>query len=267
MTWPPRLPCASGHRELVVQSVSCTATRRRDRPLARHVCRQSGLREGPPPPVGYASMLDHSSTAKQRLWLTCLGFEVAPDATASQAEILFDNSRESKQYSQAMHPRQLEMAAAVGVNITNLQSCGELAEKLYGLLLLRAWVYSVWRDRIESDVPTYAQLGIFDTLALETARELEAAGYSESIRIFSTTGMRHGDSSIGWTQRQEGVTCTRSWSADCLRRWLDPSERGRGMGTRPRTSDESERANTGHRADGNRSRRLRGSRACGATST
>src|SRR5262245_49613819 len=88
------------------------------------------------------------STAKQRLWLSCLGYNVLATADSLKVQSLFDQARECGIYKQPPNSSQVQLAMHLGVNIEGDATAYDVAGKLYNVPLLRAWVYSVWRTKV-----------------------------------------------------------------------------------------------------------------------
>ena len=95
-----------------------------------------------------------SSTAKQRLWLGCLGYD-SDSVDSIQAQALFDSARTSGLYGQPANANQNRLAKALGIDISGERSCYDAAGKLYHVLLLRAWAYSVFRNLTGSKATTH----------------------------------------------------------------------------------------------------------------
>jgi hypothetical protein len=133
------------------------------------------------------------STAKQRLWLTCLGFDVSPSAGSYEARDMFERAKSSGRYGDDPRGRQFDLASALGVSIDGAKTCSDAAAKLYHVLLLRAWVYSVWRSVSGETATAHDQLRLPAATALALAREMEAAGLFEQVEPFATTDGREAD--------------------------------------------------------------------------
>lgn len=135
----------------------------------------------------------YPSTAKQRLWLTCLGYDV-PDTTAGEeAREMFENAKTSGGYQEPATDKQVRLGSSLGVPISPGDRCHDVAGRLYHLLLLRAWVYSVCRTRIGSKAGRYSELGFSDGPVVAIARDMLIAGMFEQIEDFATTDGRESD--------------------------------------------------------------------------
>lgn len=133
------------------------------------------------------------STAKQRLWLECLGYHVPSTADSSEVQSFFDDASASHRYDGPPTKRQRELAAAIAVNIENDPNCREVAGRLYQVLLLNAWVYSVWRALTGEKAGTYHELLLPVVEALKVAREMNSAGMFAHVESFATTDGREAD--------------------------------------------------------------------------
>jgi hypothetical protein len=135
----------------------------------------------------------YTSTAKQRLWLSCLGYCVSTAADDEEVRALFDDARASGRYQQPANHEQLRLSSLLGVRIGHEDACGDAAGKLYQVLLCRAWVFSVWRVLSGTSATNYAQTGLSDTSALAIAREMAVMDLASQLEKFATTDAREGD--------------------------------------------------------------------------
>ena len=133
------------------------------------------------------------STAKQRLWLTCLGYDVPDSTTSDEARAIFEEAPSSGRYQEAMTGSQAILARSLGIVVGTNEGCHEVAGKLYHLLLLRAWVYSVCRFRLGLNAGAYSALGLPDESVVKVARQMLDAGMFEQIQKYSTTDGRESD--------------------------------------------------------------------------
>lgn len=134
-----------------------------------------------------------TSTAKQRLWLSCLGYNVPETADSEQVRSLFEDASANRRYQEPPNRVQLRLASEIGISIEDQKKCRDAAGKLYHILLLRAWVYSVWRSLSGSDAARYRDSGLPMATATEIARKMDSAGLFDEVNQFSTTDSRDGD--------------------------------------------------------------------------
>lgn len=134
--------------------------------------------------------MSYTSTAKQRLWLACVGYDVPEDATGPSLRPYFDSRTHFKDPpNQVQH----ELAALLGVDIAGAATQYEAAGPLYQVLLLRAWVYSVWRAESGEQVARHQDSILNGKAALAIAQEMRAAGLFEGVDQIATTDAREGD--------------------------------------------------------------------------
>jgi hypothetical protein len=134
-----------------------------------------------------------TSTAKQRLWLTCLGYQVPSNADSENVRSIFDHASTSGRYQQPPNALQRELAREIGVDISGEQKCNDAAGKIYHVFLLRAWTYSVWRSLSESAATSHEQTGLPEASATAIARGMNDAGLFDEVDKFATTDSRNGD--------------------------------------------------------------------------
>jgi hypothetical protein len=135
----------------------------------------------------------YPSTAKQRLWLTCLGYDVPDTTTGDEARELFEDARNSGRYQEPATESQVRLARDLGLSLMPGEGWHDVAGRLYRLLLLRAWVYSVCRARLGSNAGLYSDLGLSDGSVVAVARQMLDAGMFEQVEKFSTTDGRESD--------------------------------------------------------------------------
>lgn len=117
-------------------------------------------------------MLD--ATAKQLLWLRCLGLAVPDDASAEEVSARLDRAKEVKIHSRAPNDLQLRLAMEHLWPIQDGQSRGTVAGQLYRLLKALACVYSVCRSETESDAWSYRKIAVPRRTALDVAYQVLA---------------------------------------------------------------------------------------------
>ena len=137
--------------------------------------------------------MGYRSTAKQRLWLTCLGYDVPATADGNEASDMFQDASSSGRYQEPPTPRQKRVAGRLGINIEDMTTCYDAAGALYQVFLLQAWVFSVWRSISGHNASSHAELEFSVELALIVAREMYAAGMLSLIEQYATTDGREGD--------------------------------------------------------------------------
>ena len=106
---------------------------------------------------------------------------------------MFDHARATAVYQQPFNVNQQQLCVEYGIPLQQGETCYEVAGRIYNVLLLRAWVYSVFRDWTASTARRYSQLPLDPILALNIAHELNSNGMHESIEQYSTTGGRESD--------------------------------------------------------------------------
>jgi hypothetical protein len=148
----------------------------------------------------------YPSTAKQRLWLTYLGYDVPATADTDDIRALLEDAKNSGRYQSSVTGRQIQLAQYLGIPFVDNGSCHEIAGLLYELLLLRAWVYSVWRVRLGSNCGQYDGLGLPDVVAVTIAREMNRAGLLERVKSYSTTDGRESD--VFYRMSKSAQTCS-----------------------------------------------------------
>jgi hypothetical protein len=85
------------------------------------------------------------------------------------------------------------LATKLGVEIGDAETRFEASERINRVLLLRAWVYSVWRSVTGVDASRYCHTGLPDATAISIAQEMAAAGAFEQVDSLPTTDSRMGD--------------------------------------------------------------------------
>jgi hypothetical protein len=176
--------------------------------------------------------MSFSATAKQRLWLECLGFDAA-SVDSAQASALFDSAGQSGRYKQLPHPNQARLAGSLGIDIGQASTCHEAAGRLYTVLLLRAWVYSVFRAMSGSKAATHTEAGLPEEEATALAREMAGLGMYQEVERFATADAREGDI---WYRMGKGPQASQAYRfvADRLRDAPRARSQPKGRrGTRP----------------------------------
>jgi hypothetical protein len=135
----------------------------------------------------------YPSTAKQRLWLTCLGFDFPAAATGNESRRLFEEVKGSGRYRGPATESQQRLARELALQLDPEATCYDVAGRLYRLLLLRAWVYSVHHARLGSTAGRYSDLGLPDESAVAVARQMLDAGMFERVEQYGTTDGRESD--------------------------------------------------------------------------
>ena len=93
----------------------------------------------------------YRSTAKQRLWLSCLGYDASETTTSDDAESMFEDAKSSGRYHVPATESQRRVGASLDISFNHEATCYDMAGRLYELLLLRGWVYSVCRVLLGSN--------------------------------------------------------------------------------------------------------------------
>lgn len=137
--------------------------------------------------------MGYRSTAKQRLWLTCLGYDVSATTDGNEVREVFEDASSSRRYQAPPTTRQRRLAQLLGIGIDESPTCHDAAGKLYHVLLLQAWVYSVWRSVSGEKARNHIELGLPAATALSLAREMNAAEMFDLIDQFATTDGREAD--------------------------------------------------------------------------
>lgn len=119
--------------------------------------------------------MPYPATAKQRLWLRCLGFAIPRDATADFAGDVLDRAKATGRYSAPPIAGQLAMALALGISIPPDDTRSQVAGQSYELLLGLGWVYSVWRDVNGESGSLYSTLSLSNAIALAAAHQINDA--------------------------------------------------------------------------------------------
>ncbi|HEV8062601.1 MAG TPA: hypothetical protein VGP68_22160 [Gemmataceae bacterium] len=135
----------------------------------------------------------YKSTAKQRLYLSTLGYQVSVTADNEEVRACFDHARSSGRYGTPPLKEQRKLAVILGVDIDKERTCFDAAGKLYQVLLCRAWVFSVYRAATESSVSKYSQTGLPEEIATRIAREMSRLEVASALESISTTDARDGD--------------------------------------------------------------------------
>ena len=133
--------------------------------------------------------MSYTSTAKQRLWLTCL--DVDDDLTAEEARALFDEAKSV--YKSTPNSVQRQLAKATGVDFGPTDTRHNAAGALYELLLSCAWVHSVARIFTGSRAKSHTGSGVSAEAALAIGHDLKRAGLSQQIHEYSSTDSSEGD--------------------------------------------------------------------------
>ena len=134
-----------------------------------------------------------SSSARQRLWATCLGIAVSPETTAGQVTAAIDDYQSSKHWKSQATRGQKRLAKQMGVDISGAANRREVAGVLFEVGLLYAWVFSVWRRETQQKVSWYSELGLPANPAMDIAVKLYEAGHAPEVKEYSTTGAHSGD--------------------------------------------------------------------------
>ena len=134
-----------------------------------------------------------SSSARQRLWATCLGIAVGPETTAGEVTAAIDGYQSSKQWKSKATRGQKRLAKQMGVDISGAANRREVAGVLFEVGLLYAWVFSVWRRETQQKCNWYSKLGLPANPAMDIAVDLYQAGHISEVKEYSTTGAHSGD--------------------------------------------------------------------------
>ena len=134
-----------------------------------------------------------SSSAKQRLWATCLGIAVSAETTAEQVAAAIDDYQTGKQWKSKATRGQKRLAKQMGVDISGAANRREVAGVLYEAGLLYGWVFSVWRRETQRKGRWYSELGLPANPAMDIAVELYQAGHASEVKAYSTTDSHSGD--------------------------------------------------------------------------
>jgi hypothetical protein len=136
--------------------------------------------------------MSYSSSARRRLWLKRLGYD-ASTIDGPQASKLIDEASATGRYKQPPVASQKRLAKQLGVDVSGERTCYDAASKLYEILHLRTWIYSVCRSLTGSKATTHGAVGLGEAAATALAREMLAAGFFEKIQRFGTTDSHEGD--------------------------------------------------------------------------
>jgi hypothetical protein len=132
-----------------------------------------------------------TTSAKQRLWIRCLGYPVGEDVDWSVVRQYFDDASSSGRYQQPVTEEQAQLAMTVGLDIRDCRTAGDAAGVLYELLLSMAFVYSVYRQIHGLKGDRYNETGLPADLALELAHQIR--GHTVEFSDIATTGSYDGD--------------------------------------------------------------------------
>lgn len=147
-----------------------------------------------------------SSSAKQRLWATCLGIAVSPETTAGEVSAAIDDYQSSKQWKSKATREQKRLAKQMGVDISGAANRRDVAGVLYEVGLLYGWVFSVWRRETQQKGRWYSELGLPANPAMDIAVELYQAGHASELKEYSTTDSHAGD--LFFTLRGKSISGT-----------------------------------------------------------
>ncbi|MDA1161707.1 MAG: hypothetical protein O3B13_01255 [Planctomycetota bacterium] len=145
-----------------------------------------------------------SSSAKQRLWATCLGIAVGPKTTATQVSALIDEYQSKEQWKSKATQGQKRLAKQMGVDISGAANRRAVAGILYEVGLIYGWVFSVWRRETQQKGGWYSELGLPANPAMDIAVELYRAGHAAEVKEYSTTDAHAGD--VFFTLRGKSIS-------------------------------------------------------------
>ena len=145
-----------------------------------------------------------SSSAKQRLWATCLGIAVNPKMTAEQVSAEIDDYKGRKSWASKPTREQKRLAKQMGIDISGAANRREAAGVLYDGGLLYGWVFSVWRRETQQKGGWYSELGLPANPAMDIAVELYQAGHAPEVKEYSTTDSHAGD--VFFTLRGKSIS-------------------------------------------------------------
>jgi len=132
-------------------------------------------------------------TAEQRLWLECLGLEASESADEEVCRAWLERKDGGDRDTRPPNAAQQRLAQDLGVELGPEASRRDAALKLFAVLMLRAWVYSVYRTISRQKEVRYDRLSLQPDTALWVARKMESAGMFEAVRPFPTTEAPEGD--------------------------------------------------------------------------
>lgn len=158
---------------------------------------------------------NHVSTAKQRLWLACLGYAPAHCADSVSARACFDHAAATRLYQQPVNAGQVDLATSLGLDVRQQRDCYEAAGLLYRVSLCVAWVYSVWRHLRQGSEGQYDTDGLPWGHAVAIANEMERQQLYGLIENAATTGASYGDVFFRIGAKQSAVAYI--FVIDCLR--------------------------------------------------
>jgi len=130
-------------------------------------------------------------TAEQRLWLECLGLEASESADEEVCRAWLERKDGGDRDTRPPNAAQQRLAQDLGVELGPEASRRDAALKLFAVLMLRAWVYSVYRTISRQKEVRYDRLSLQPDTALWVARKMESAGMFEAVRPFPTTEARY----------------------------------------------------------------------------
>ncbi|HEX4613304.1 MAG TPA: hypothetical protein VH092_34270 [Urbifossiella sp.] len=117
------------------------------------------------------------------MWLVSLGHDVPGDATDTDLRRWFEDRDE---YPEPPNQGQRELAARLGVDLRGAATLYEVGRKLYQVLLIRAWVYSVRRHLLGAPATRHGEIGLADATALAIAQEMSAAWWFQAVDQMAT---------------------------------------------------------------------------------
>jgi len=147
----------------------------------------------------------HVSTAKQRLWLACLGYAPIHCADNVSARACFEHASQTRLYQQPVNAGQVEMATTLGLDLANQRDCHGAAGLLYRVSMCAGWVYSVWRHLRQGSEGRYDTESLPYQYAVAIAKEMERLQLFSHIENAATTGASHGDVFFRMGSKQRAI--------------------------------------------------------------
>jgi hypothetical protein len=135
----------------------------------------------------------YQSTAKQRLWLSCLGFEIVRHASGYEVQAYFEDPTYLNRYRAQPNAVQKDLCQKFCVPINTDDRQVDVAGRLYDLFLSHAWVCSVYRHWTGAKGSRHRELPLAPHIAYRIAQKVALDKFCDDFKQFPTTGGRDSD--------------------------------------------------------------------------